>query len=520
MFDEYFNPQDNVQAENEELKTLVSREQEKNKFLYDEVTYLREIIEGFQRDKFGKKSERWESPEQCVFDEIEVESKKVDPYGEDNVKDDSIQSDIEVPKHTRKRGYRRPLPATLPREIEKIELPLDEQVADDGTQLRVIGWEKSEKLKYEPAKLFVIEIHRAKYGVDAGDYVKTAPPAPALIPKGFATPELLSAITISKYADGLPLYRLEEIFERQGIEITRGTMARWMIILAKACQPILNVLSDRFYDSFYVACDETKIQVLKENGRKAESKSWMWVRSTPFGPRKVVLFDYKVSRAGPVAQELFADYEGYLQTDGLATYNKIESEKVIRIGCNMHGRRYFEKAAVEGAEAGKSLGEEAVSFYKRIYDLEREIKDFPPDDRYRIRLERAQPIWDDFKEWALAQKVKVPVKSKIGKAFYYFESHYEHLIGYLKDGRLEPDNGFTERAIRKFAIGRNNWLFSTSEDGAKASALLYSLVVTAKVNGVNPHKALVKMFDQLPLAKTIDDYERLTELILTPEPGA
>jgi hypothetical protein len=363
----------------------------------------------------------------------------------------------------------------------------------------------------------VVQYQRAKYGVDSGDYVKTAPPVPSIIPKGLSTPELLAAIIVSKYTDGLPLYRMEDIFKRQGIDLPRQTMARWVVAAAQACQPIWNVLSDRLLNAFYVACDETRVQVLKENGRTAESQSWMWVRSTPFGLNKIVLFDYSTSRSGATAEALLAEFKGYLQCDGLNSYNALESDVVVRIGCNMHARRRFEQAAVNGAKDGRSLGEVGLAFYKQIYDLEAEIKEKSPEERYRIRLERASPVFEEMKSWVAKTKGKVPEKSKIGKAFSYFDSEYEYLTGYLKDGRLEPDNGFTERSIRKFAIGRNNWMFSDTEDGANASALLYSLVVTARTNGVNPYKALVKMFTELPKVQTIEEYERLAELLLSPE---
>ena len=291
-----------------------------------------------------------------------------------------------------------------------------------------------------------------------------------------------------------------------------------MITVAKACQPIWNVLSDQLLASFYVACDETHTQVLNESGRSAESKSWMWVRSTPYGIKKIVLFDYKTSRSGSVAESLFAEFEGYLQCDGLNSYDQLaKKDEIIRIGCNMHARRRFEKAAVIGAKLGQSLGERGMEFYKLLYDIEREIKDQMPDRRHQSRQTLALPIWTDMKTWVDEEILKVPKKSKIGEAFAYFISEFEYLKGYLKDGRLEPDNGFTERAIRKFAIGRNNWMFSNSVAGADASAVLYSLVVTAKINGVNPYKALVKMFTDLPKAQGIDDFEKLAQVILTPE---
>lgn len=513
MFDSFFDPTENIKVEIEGLKVQTTRQEERIKMLSEENTWLREQLAELKRTRFGKKSERWESPEQgCLFNEAEVEAKKPDEGGE------ASPPESEVAAHKRKRGKRKPLPGSLPREIVKIELPKDQQITEDGTPLKIIGWEISEKLKCEPAKMSVVQYQRAKYGVDIGDYVKTAPPVPSIVPKGIPTPELLAAIVVSKYADGLPLYRLEDIFKRQGIELTRGTMARWVIAVAEASRPIWNVLSDQWRESFYVACDETALQVLKESGRKAESKSWMIVRSTPFGSKKIILFDYSTSRSSKAITDLLEGFKGFLQSDGLSSYDEIAShDGVIRLGCNMHGRRRFESAAVNGAKTGKSLGGEGLKFYKVLYEIEDEIRDKAPDERFRLRNERARPIWDKMLEWAERNKPKVPVKSKIGNAFSYFLNEYEYLIGYLKDGRLEMDNGFTERAIRKFAIGRNNWLFSDTEDGAEASAILYSLVVTAKVNGVNPYAALVKLFAEIPLAKTIEDFERLAEIILSPD---
>jgi transposase len=516
----FFSNDERIFVELEELKQKSRNDAEKIKNLSEENAWLLEQIKELSRNRFDKKSERWESQEQLKFNEAEVESIKPDFSESAKQEREDVEEEIEVPGHKRKRGHRKPLPESLPREIVKIELPIEEQFAVDGTRLKVIGWEMSEKLKYEPAKMSIIEYQRARYGFDSGDYEKTAPQLPSIIPKGIATPELLAAIIVSKYADALPLYRMEDIFLRSGIELSRGTMARWVIAVAKACQPIWNILSERWRDSFYVSCDETRTQVLKEKDRKAEAQSWMWVRSTPYGPKKIILFDYSVSRSGAEAAKLFLEYKGTLQCDGLESYSKVESEDVIRIGCNMHGRSKFEKAVVNGAKAGQSLGERGLSFYKIIYDLEEEIKNRSSEEKYELRLKVAKPVFEEMKAWVEKNKTKVPKKSKISQAFTYFQNEYEYLIGYLKDGRFNPDNGFTERAIRKFAIGRNNWMFSDTEAGADASALLYSLVVSAKVNGVNPYRALVKVFAELPNAKTIEDFEALTDMLLIPEQTA
>ena len=160
-----------------------------------------------------------------------------------------------------------------------------------------------------------------KYGIDSGEAIKTAPPVPSIIPKGIATPSLLSHIVTCKYADGLPLYRQEEIFSRLGVDVSRSSMGRWIVQCYEALIPVRNVLEDRLLSSAYVSCDETRTQVLKEKGRKAEAQSWMWVRTTPSDDKKIVLFDYDPSRSGEVAKRLFADYRGFLQVDGFGAYN-------------------------------------------------------------------------------------------------------------------------------------------------------------------------------------------------------
>lgn len=530
MFDELLEPIKILEIENADLKIKSARDDERITQLTSQITWFTEQLADLKRQHFGTKSERWESPEQgLLFNEAETEAAKPVPDSEDSENPDSEKNDesetesteITVRGHIKKRGHRKPLPESLPRSVVKVELPETEQIDEEGNSLKIIGWDVSEKLKYEPAKMSVVEYHRAKYGVAQGDYIKSAPPVPAIIPKGISTPELLSAISVGKYADGLPLYRMEEIFDRHGIDLGRGTMARWMIKCAEALMPIWNILSDRLANSFYVAVDETRIQVLKEKGRKAETDSWMWVRSTPHGPKKIILFDYSTTRSGLVAKELLNDFKGYLQSDGLNCYDQFDkTDDLSHLGCNMHGRRRFEKAKVTGALAGRSLGEIGMKFYKRIYDLEEEIRELTPDERYQARLERAVPIWDEFEKWIEAQKNKVPAKSKIGDAFGYMTAQMQRLKGYLKDGRLECDNGFTERMIRKFAIGRNNWLFSDTVAGANASSTLYSIVITAKVNGVNPYKALTRLYSELPLAKTIEDFERLADYILSPEPSS
>lgn len=522
----FFSEVEFLKEENQSLKIQLKNKDEKIKHYESEAERLRESLNVLKRSKFGKKSERYESTEQMVFNEAEILAKQPKPdLSEEIIHEDQETSESEksitVRGHTKKiRGHRKPLPKDLDREIVKIELAESEQVSVDGvTPLKIIGYEISEKLIYEPAVVKVLEIHRAKYGVDTGDYEKTAPHALSIIPRSFVTPELAASIITKKYAYGLPLYRQEEIFLELGIEIPRQTQARWVMAHAKALMPVYNVLNDRLLASTYISCDETHTQVLKENGKSAESTSYMWVRSTPDGKNKIVLFEYAPTRASEVAKKLFEEYKGSIQVDGYSGYDFLSEQKdIVRLGCNMHGRRYFEQAKTDGAKSGKTLAEVGLKYYQKLYVLEEESKKLDLDEKQKHRTEKHKPIWDEFKSWVDDNSAKVPPQSLIGKAFNYFLNEYKYLIGYLNDARFEMDNGFVERVIRKFAIGRNNWMFSDTEAGAEASSMFYSILCTAHVNGVKPYQLLKYLFHEIPKARTIDEIENLADIIMGIKP--
>lgn len=520
-----FSENEQLRIAHDGLKLALEREQERTAFFEVEIEYLRELLIKFKKLTFGPKGERWETEEQGVLILNEAEALVAKDGGE--VEAEAGETDappppvvaasagtITVPEHTRERGHRKPLPKHLPREVVVLELPENERFDKHGNPLKVVGKEISEKLSYEPAKISVTQYHRLRYGVDAGEPVKTAPPVPSIIPKGIATPSLLAAIVTAKYADGLPLYRQEEIFLRQDIILARSSMARWIVQAALYARPLVNLLEERLLGCSYVACDETHVQVLKEEGRKPESKSWMWVRTNPGEEKKIVLFDYDPSRSGEVAKRLFEGFSGTLQCDGYGAYNALEKNAgLIRIGCNMHGRRGF-KTAADGSSKSKPLAAEGLKFYRSLYEIEREGKGLSNDERHLLRQKKAVPIWEEFHAWAKETNKRVPRRSSIGDALHYFLGEYEYLKGYLKAGHLEIDNGHAERMIKNFAIGRNNWLFADTPGGCEASALFYSLVVTAKVNGVNPYRALTTIFTELPLAKTADDFDRLADILL------
>ncbi len=509
---------ENFKLEICEYQAALHEERQRLKHFSEEHDRLVEVLREFKREVYGKRSERWVPVEQAaLFNEAEVLAKE---SGTDQEQEDQV----EVKAHTKARGKRKLLPENLPREIVVIDIAESEKFDEAGKlRVRLIGHECAEQIEYSPSSMKVIETRRLKYEslTDLGEsVVQTAAMPPQILPKSMARGSLVAGIVVHKYADGLPLYRLEEIFARAGLTLPRQTMARWVVTVAKLCQPIWNVLEERLMRSNYVSVDETWTQVLKETGKRAESKSWMWVRANPGCDEKILLFDYDPTRSGEVAKKLFTDYEGYLQADGYSGYNFTANtnEKIVRIGCNMHARRYFEKAKVSGIKQSRGLAEQGLGYYHRLYAIEEQARDYKlsAEDRFLLRLNEATPIWNEMKVWADTHIKRVPPKGKIGQAFGYFVNQYDFLRSYMQDGHLEMDNGHVERMIRKFTIGRNNWMFSDTEDGANASSLFYSLVITAKANGVEPFEALRKIFDEIPLAQTIDDFERLAGYLLRP----
>jgi hypothetical protein len=340
----------------------------------------------------------------------------------------------------------------------------------------------------------------------------------SILPGTIATPELLSFIIFSKFFQSLPLYRLEELFKLQKIELTRGTMARWLVSLSEKLMPIWNILEDKLMHHNYMAIDATRVQVLKEDGRKAEAKSAMWVRGSP--ELGIVLFDYNESEGGAVAKKLTESFKGALQADAHRGYGTIDTRKVLLLGCLMHSRRRFYKAWIESKGKSKIAGK-ALTCFEFLYKKEESYKDsaLTPRERYAMRQQEIQPSMESMRDCFKEELKTVLPSSTIGNALSYFINEYEELTAFLKNGRYEVDNGWVERQIKRFAIGRKNWLFADTVQGANASSLLYSLVLTAKLNDKDPFEAMVNLLNELPSAKKYSDFERLTKKHLLSEPN-
>ena len=439
-----------------------------------------------------------------LFNELEMEAPLAPP-------------ETEKITYTRKKGRqkKKPIPDDVPREEVVIDLPEDEKICPhDGTPLKQIGETISEKLKTVPASTSVVIEKRLKYACPCCESHMAEAKSKSILPGTIVTPELLSFLIFSKFFQALPLYRLEELYKLQGIDLRRSTMARWLVQVSDKLIPLWNVLEEKVFDSGYVAIDATNVQVLKEKGRRAQSKSFMWVRGSP--ELGIVLFDYDVSGGGAVAKRLVTGYKGALQADAHKGYGALERHNITLLGCMMHSRRRFYKAWL-GVKKKSGMASEALAMFKFLYDKEADYKkrNLTPKERKYWRDQEIAPSMAELKKWCGWKLKEVLPKSPIGNALNYFINEYNELSGFLKDGRYEMDNGWVERIIKRFAIGRKNWLFCDTVEGAKASSVLYSLVLTAKLNGKDPFKVLTEIFEKLPDAKTIDDYEELVKILLS-----
>ena len=474
----------------------------------EELRTLREYIRLLKHQRFGRKSEQSTDAQIRLFNEAENTAADAG---------DKEDASIPVAAHARRKGGRKPLPDWIPRVEILHDLPDEKKVCgEDGTALERIGEEVCEQLEFVPAKLRVLRHVRPKYACPTcRTGIHTAPMPPQPIPKSLASPTLLAHVAVSKYADGLPLYRQETMFQRLGIDLPRASLAHWMVKTGELVQPLVNLLRDDLLASGFVQCDETRYQVLKEPGRAATSQSYLWVQFAP--EPGVVLYDYDVSRSAEVPKRLLAGFEGFLQTDGYEGYGAIGQEPgITHVGCWAHARRKFDealKAQKNSAKKKRSLKEskalQGLSFIQKLYKIERQIREKPPDEIHRIRQERSRPVIEKLRSWLTETIPRVPPQSLTGKALAYLDGQWPKLIRVLEDGRLPLDTNRVENAIRPFVVGRKNWLFADTVRGAQASANLYSLIETAKVNGLEPFAYLRHLLTELPAATTLDEVEVL-----------
>ena len=484
---------------------------------YDrEINLLKEEISILKHRLFGRKSEKLPvgNGQLFLFNEAEV-SKAEDTS--------APQEKIEVPAHERRRGHRKPLPDSLPR-VETIHDLTDEQKqCACGTKKSQIGEEVSEQLDIIPPKIQVIRNIRPKYvcksceGVEADEpAISIAPMPEQMIPKSIATPGLLAWSLAGKFVDSLPFYRTELILKRYGVEVSRQTLCCWAIKVAERCRPLLELMQEDILKGFQIQADETPLQVLQEPGRNPTTKSYMWLFRGEAAHKPVIIYQYHETRSGKVAKDFFETFKGYVQTDGYLGYDFLEHMVgITHLGCWAHVRRKFVEvvnAAGKDKDGKKTgSGDVALDYISKLYLIEKECtqQKLTPEQITLERQSRAGPVLEQFRSWLDTRSLQVPPGSTVGKAISYTLGQWDRLIVYLQDGRLRLDNNLAENAIRPFVVGRKNWLFAATPDGAHASAALYSIIETAKANGLEPYWYLRYLFERLPKAKTTDEYRAL-----------
>jgi transposase len=486
--------------------------QEHNAQLSASVDLLKEENRWLKTQLFGRSSEKRAvdevSPDQArlMFNEAEALAHTVA---------DAAPESLTIPAHSRKKSGRKALPSDLPR-IEVIhDLPeADKRCAQDGSVLEVIGNEHAEQLDYVPAKLRVIRHVRLKYGCPCCKQgVKLAPAPAQLFPKSNATPALLAQITTAKYVDGTPLHRQEAQFARIGVELPRATMARWMIQLGgEHVVPLINLMHEQMLTASLIHMDETAVQVLKSD-KAPSADHWIWVRTSGPPGRRIVLYDYDPSRASSVPKRLLEGFSGVLLTDGYEAYGAaVAAHSLTHAACWAHVRRKFEEARKIQAQPD-SRARIALDYIGRLYGIEQQLREraAPMSEEQRVHIRRCQsaPIVSELHRWLIAMSNEVLPQSAFGKAIAYALAQWPKLIVFLDRAEVPLDNNRCENAIRPFVIGRKNWLFSDTQAGAQASANLYSLIETAKANGLEPHAYLTRLYTILPQATCLEHFEAM-----------
>jgi transposase len=492
--DEAATHKEQLLARNEQLS-------KQNQRYKTQVLTLQEQLNLALARRYAASSEKISPDQYRLFDEAEVDTEAEPP-----------EDEITVPAHSRKKGGRRKLPESLPRAEVVHELSGEELICPhDGATLAEIGAVTSEQLDIVPAKIQVIRHIRKQYACDCGQCIKTAALPKQPIPKSMASPGLLAHITVSKYQDALPLYRQETILRRIGVDIPRATLANWMIRSGMLIQPLINLMRDRLLDYDIVQMDETPVQVLNEAGKRAQSKSYIWVQRGGPPDQPVVLYDYDPGRGAGVPKRLLEGFAGYLQTDGYDGYNAVVAANgLTHVGCMAHARRRFSDAVkAQGRNRKRGKAHRGLSLIRKLYRVERQARKLTADERYARRQKHARPVLDEMRTWLDDALPLVPPSSATGKALSYLHNEWGQLTRYLDNGRLEIDNNAAENAIRPFVLGRKNWLFSASVKGVKASANLYSLIETAKANNLEPYAYLRRVFTELPQAETVEAIEAL-----------
>ncbi len=472
--------------------------------LKQQVEWLTEQFRLARHKQFGASSEQTDDGQLCLFNEAEQTADLTAPEPE-------ITG---VKAHYRKktRLTTDKLPEDLPVEIIRHELPEEKRVCPDcGCPLHKMGEDIREELKIIPAKAVIVRhvryIYACRHCEERSDHVpivKAELPNP-VIKGGFASPEAVAHIASQKFVMGSPLYRQEQEWAQNGILLSRQTMSNWLV---KACEdwlePIYEEMRRRLCGHQVLHADETTLQVLREDGKSAQSKSYMWLyRTSGEAERQIVLYDYQRDRKHIHPEAFLKDFSGFLHADGYDGYHKLP-DRIVVVGCWAHLRRKFDEAlqTLPKEKRKSSDAAKGIAYCDRLFHFEKQFALLSPQERRKKREQRSKPLTEAFFAWA--DSLRALPKSLLGKAVYYSQSQRKYLKAYLLDGRLEISNNRAENSIRPFVMGRKNWLFSNTPNGARTSAVYYSLIVSARENGLVPFEYLTNVFTQAPNGADIE----------------
>jgi len=464
-------------------------EKEQIDFLIKQNKYLQERIDQLTRMLFASKSEKITNKQPSLFEDIQEKIEVVE------------DEEIEI-TFKRKKGGRTSPPADIPRVRVEHDISDDKKICTCGDTMHRVKEIVSEQYDIVPAKFQIIQNVRFVYGCRCGEKPLITPQAPFILPKTQVTASFLATIAVQKFEDALPLYRQAKIYKnRFGVPFNDTTLSNWMIKASDKLKPFKQRLKEKLLENEYIQADETTLQVVNAYKGKAAKKSYIWL-GVGKDKYKVVYMHYANNRSAVVASELFKYFSGYLQTDGYAGYNSVVgANNLTHLACWAHARRKFADIVKSGVSdpQSKVYAQEAITLIQKLYKIEREIKDDPPDEKLLIRKEKSQPIIDTIRAWIDTKFFKAQtLGGAISKAFVYLNNQFAKLKVYLTDGRLNIDNNGAENHIRPMVLGRKNWLFATSIKGAEAIATWYTIIETAKANGLEPYHYLKHLLTEFP----------------------
>lgn len=458
-------------VENMSKDQLLEVIQKMEQQLYEKENLLQNkdaYIEQLKRIAFGSRSERFkkqpvdESQLSLSFEELDKQN--------ENSTNKTVK---EVVSYTRKKASNHKGRNKLPENLSTQEIIIEPKESTEG--LKKIGEERTEILEYTPAQFFKIILIRPKYEKlnQEGVLIADMPSRP--IEKCLAGNQLLTSILVNKYVDHLPLYRQREIFKRADIKIAPSTIDTWVQKLGTLLTPLYDSMVNVIKNDHYLQADETPTRVLDKDKKGKAHKGYYWVYHSPL--KRMVVFDYQKGRDKDAPKKILDEFEGYLQTDGYQSYTQFKNkEEVTHLACWAHARRYFEKAL----DQDRIRAEFAMERIQELYAIEREIAELKPEEKKKVRLKKSLPIINTFGEWMANESKQVLPKSLIGKAFQYTVNLWDSLLAYLYNGKLQIDNNAIENSIRPNALGRKNYMFAGSHNGAQRTAMFYSFFGTCK----------------------------------------